>query len=71
MLLLEQNITRKGRVDKVIRQIEFDAEDNNGKEYKMVAIWKSTVYAKELELGHLSSLYHLIFWERYLEKENI
>ena len=65
--LLEQDITRKGRVDKKIMELEFEA--NNSKEYKLEAIWNSVVYANKAK-GHLPSLYYLVAWKRYLEKEN-
>ena len=38
MSLLEQDTTRKGRVDKEVRQIEFDAGNNNSGKYKVEAI---------------------------------
>ena len=57
--LLEQEITRKRRVDEEVRQIEFDAGNNSGK-YKMEAIWNSAVYARESESGHLPGLYYLV-----------
>ena len=69
MSLLKQDITRKGRVDKEVRQIEFDTGDNSG-EYKVEAIWDSVVYARELESGHLLGFYYLVLWKGYLEEEN-
>ena len=69
MSLLEQNTTRKGRVDKKVRQIEFNA-GNDGEEYKVETIWDSALYAKELELGHLPGLYYLISWKGYSKEEN-
>lgn len=39
-------------------QLELDSDNNNG-EYKIEAIWDSTVYAKELEV-HLLGLYYLV-----------
>ena len=56
MSLLEYNITKKERVDKVL---ELDAGENS-KPYKIEAIWDSAVYAMELELGYLSGLYYLV-----------
>ena len=47
MSLLKQNGTRKGQVDKMVRQMEFDARDDNGREYKVEAIWDNAVYARE------------------------
>ena len=35
MLLLEQNTTKKGRVDKKVTELEFEA--GNSKEYKVKA----------------------------------
>ena len=52
MSLLGQDITKKGRVDDKILQLEF--EDNNvGKEYEIEAIYDSAVYGKESESGQL------------------
>ena len=67
--LLKQDITRKGRVDKMIRQMEFNAEDKNGGEYKVEVIQDSAVFAKETD-GHLLGLYYLIAWKGYPEKKN-
>ena len=53
--LLEQDITRKERVEKVP---ELDVDDNSNK-YEVEAIWDNAVYTKELE-GHLSGLYYLV-----------
>ena len=57
MLLLEQNMTRKGRVDNKITKL--DDVDNKGAEYKIKAIWDSTVYAKE-STSYLLGLYYLV-----------
>ena len=65
--LLEQDTTRKGRVDD--ENVELDAGDENG-EYEVEAIWDSEVYARESESGHLPGLYHLVSWKRYPEEEN-
>ena len=64
--LLEQDTTRKGRVDE--KAMELDAGDN--KEYKVKAICDSAVYAKE-SAGHLPGLYYLVSWKGYPEEENI
>ena len=58
--LLEQDTTRKGRVNKEVKQMEFDAGDDDGGEYKVEAIWDSAVYARETESGHLPGLYYLV-----------
>ena len=68
--LLEQDTTKKGRVDKKVGQIEFDAGDDNSSEYKVEAIRDSAVYARESESGHLPGLYYLVSWKRYPEEEN-
>ncbi len=48
MSLLEQDTTRRGRVDKALpvpeKEVEFEAGDN--KEYEVEAIIDSTVYGK-------------------------
>ena len=36
--LLEQDIIRKGQVDRKVKQMEFNADDNDSGEYKMEAI---------------------------------
>ena len=59
MSLLEQDTTKKRRVDKEVRQIEFDNGNNSG-EYKVEAIWDSVVYARELESGYLPGFYYLV-----------
>ena len=69
MSLLEQDITRKGRVDKKTSQLEFE-DDGEGKKYEVEAIRKSAVYTKESESGQLSGLYYLISWKGFSEEEN-
>ena len=69
--LLEQDTTRKGRVDKEVRQIEFDNGDNDSGKYEVEAIRDSAVYARESESGHLPGLYYLVSWKGYPEEENI
>ena len=54
VLLLEQDITRKGREFSVP---EFEPGDN--KEYEVEAIHDSVVYAKEVD-GHLLGLDYLV-----------
>ena len=56
VLLLEQNITRKGRMNK-FSVPEFEPGDN--KEYEIEAIRDSIVYTKEVD-GHLPGLYYLV-----------
>ena len=54
--LLEQDTTKKRRVDEKVGQMEFNADDNESGECKVEAIWDSTVYARESESGHLLGL---------------
>ena len=67
MLLLEQDIIRKGRVNDK-NAVELDAGNNKSGEYKVEAIWDSAVYAKEVESDHLLGLYYLVLLKEYLEK---
>ena len=68
MFLLEQDTTKKGRVDEKTSQLEF--EDDEGEEYEVEAIRDSAVYARESESGHLPGLYYLISWKGFPEEEN-
>ena len=68
--LLEQDNTRKGQVDEEVRQIEFNASDDDGGKYKVEAIWDSAVSARKSKSGHLLGLYYLVSWKRYPEEEN-
>ena len=66
MSLLEQDTTRKKRVDKRLKELELKA--GNSKEYKVEAIWNSAVYANKSESGQLPGLLpnsmEKIPWER-------
>ena len=64
--LLEQDTTRKGRVDKTT-QLDFEA--GNDKKYKVEGIRDSAVYAIESEADYLSVLYYLVNWKGYSEEE--
>ena len=66
--LLEQDTTKKERIDKQVKKLELEADD--GEEYKVEAIWNNAVYASKSESGQLPGLYYLIAWKRYPEKEN-
>ena len=57
--LLEQNTTRKGRMNELLPKLdpEFDAGDN--KEYEFEAIIDSIVYAKKAK-RHLLGLYYMV-----------
>ena len=68
MSLLEKDTTRKERVDENV--IELDIGDDNSREYKVEAIWDSTVYKRESELNYLLGLYYRLFLKRYLEEKN-
>ena len=46
MSLLEQDTTKKGRVDKEVKQMKFDADDDSG-EYKIKTIRDNAVYTRE------------------------
>ena len=67
--LLEQNTTRKGRVDEKVRQMEFNAGDDGSGEFKVEAIRDIAVYARESE-DHLPGPYYLVSWKSYPEEEN-
>lgn len=64
MLLLRQDTTRDGRVDKIY---QLTLDKNNNKEYKVNKIWDNKVYAKEPE-GHLPGLYYLVSGKGYAKK---
>ena len=68
--LLEQDTTRKGRVDEEVRQIKFDVGDNKSREYKVEAIRDSAVYVRESKSGYLLGFYYLVSWKEYPEEEN-
>lgn len=65
---MEQNIIKKGRVDKNAAELNAG---NNKKKYKVKAIQDNVVYARKLKLGYyLSGLYYLVLWKSYLEEKN-
>ena len=60
MLLLEQNISKKGRVDANATNLaELDANNKDSSKYKEEAICDSAVYTRK-SAGHLSGLYYLV-----------
>ena len=67
MSLLEQNNTKKERVENVL---ELDVGNKGNKEYKVKAIRNNAAYARKSE-GHLLELYYLVAWKSYLEEKNI
>ena len=60
MSLLEQNTTKKGRVNKN-NVAKLDTGDNKGGEHKIKAICDSVVYTRESKSGFLSGVYYLVF----------
>lgn len=60
MSLLENDITRKGQVDEITSQLNFEA-NNQGKKYEVERIGDSIVYARESIRDHLLKLYYLFF----------
>lgn len=68
VLLLEQNITKKRRVDKKDEEMEFKVDDKE--KYKVEEIQDSAVYAKKSEEGYLSKIYYLVFWKSYPKEKN-
>ena len=67
--LLEQDTTKKGRVNDTQLDFEFEAGDDKDKEYEVDGIRDSAVYAKE-SAGQLPGLYYLVSWKGYSEEEN-
>ena len=58
--VLEKNITRKGRVNKLLElELKQKLDIENDKEYKVKAIDNSKIYVKEAT-SQLSKLYHLV-----------
>lgn len=57
MLLLEQDIIKKKRIDKNL--IKFKTSSN--KKYQIKGIWNSIVYTKKWVVGNLPDFYNLIF----------
>ena len=66
-ILLEQNTTKKGKMDKKVMELEFQA--GKSKKYKMEEIQNSNVYANKAK-GYLPGPYYLIAFKRYSEEEN-
>ncbi len=61
MLLLEQDITRRGRVDKTLpepeKDLEFEARGD--KEYEVKAIIDTTMYSQQAN-DQMPGLYYLV-----------
>lgn len=64
MLLLQQNITKQGQVDKATSKLEFDNGNSNSNKnigkYKVEAIKNSMIYVKKSEKSQLPGFYYLI-----------
>ena len=67
MSLLEQDTSRKGRLDE--NATELDAGKDNSGKYEVEAIWNSAVYVRE-SASHLPGLYYLVSWKGYPKEEN-
>ena len=59
MSLLEQDTTRKGRVNKN-EVTKLDTSKNESSEYKMKAVLDNAIYKKKVA-SHLLRLYYLVF----------
>lgn len=69
--MLEQDIVKKGQVNKKLLELKREFETgNNNKEYKIKAIISSIVYGKEAN-NQILGLYYLILWKSYSKEENI
>ena len=64
--LMEQDTTRKKRVDKWVTELET----NSSKKYEVEALQDSAVYKSKSELGQLPGLYYLVAWKWYPKEEN-
>ena len=69
MSILEQDTTRKGRINELFPEPEPEFDTGNNKEYEVEAIKDSAIYAKEAK-GHLPSLYYLVSWKSYPQEES-
>ncbi len=69
MSLLEQDTTRKRRVDKALPESEKEFEAGVNKEYEVKAIIDSAVYGQQAN-NQMSGLYYLVSWKGYPEEEN-
>ncbi len=69
MSLLEQDTTRKRRVDKALPEPEKEFEAGDNKEYEVEAIIDSAVYGQKAN-DQMPGLYYLVSWKGYPEEEN-
>ena len=73
VLLLELDITKRGRVDnKALPEPEKNMKFEAGgdKEYKVKVIINSAVYSQQANSNQMPGLYYFILWKSYLEEEN-
>ena len=56
MLLLKQNTTRKGQINRNVTEFKFRDKEK----YEVEEIQDSSIYIKKFEANYLSSLYYLI-----------
>ena len=67
---LEQDITRKKWVDKIMSRLEIK-NDSGSKEYKVKAFCNRKFYATEFDNSHyLPGFYYLILWKGYPKEKN-
>ena len=59
MSFLEQDITKKGQVENMTLQLEFEG-NSKGEKYEIERIWDSAIYTKKLKCYHLPSFYYLV-----------
>lgn len=60
MSLVEQYLTRRKQVAKIMSKLEFAGNNGDEEVYKVEAICDSVVYAKESESDHPTDLYYLV-----------
>ncbi len=71
MSLLEQDTTRKERVNKkTLSKSEKEFEARNNKEYKVEVIIDSAIYGKEAANNQILDLYYLVLWKCYPEEKS-
>lgn len=71
ILMLEQNIIRKGQVNKVNKLLKLKPEfyKKNNKEYQLGATYNSRVYVKEAT-SQLPGLFYLVSYKNHSKDEN-
>ena len=68
MSLLEQDTTKKGRINEPFLDPKPEFDVGNNKKYKIKAIIDSIVYTNEAK-GSFPGLYYLVSWKGYPEEE--